>query len=401
MILRFLFPLAALALVFMLPNISTSSADQTIQSEIGRIAETGAPMESSLDAAATGRGPGWTQMWEVNRECIVEILGYMPESLSDLPAQEREKVLQACAKLVDGVPELGGDGSLVNVSLDGGQDSVAGADRELAYLQELEALDLYWGDKIDQSEQERNRQVGILNQEYDRQDQYWTREMDRKRQDFTSELQLIDRKIASLEEEWAAEAQEIQRKIDNADIRRVANLQRRLATGRREFEAQRDELELWRQGVKRDMDLQLGHLEISQAEELDGIALQRERLNQGKSNESTRLEQEWASEQVRLRHEFDAKVDFQTQQRQEEPTTYFEQETAPGSSPDSSKFNYLAGDSPDPVDADIQTQRGFFINRQGSSLNTDTYRLQDPSVMAMIGILATLATAVLTLVRGR
>ncbi|MCH8745147.1 MAG: hypothetical protein IIB31_05810 [Chloroflexi bacterium] len=401
MTLRFLFPLAALALVFMLPNISTTSADQTIQSEIGRIAETGAPMESSHDAAATGRGPGWTQMWEVNRECIVEILGYMPESLSDLPAQEREKVLQACAKLVDGVPELGGDGSLVSVSLDAGQDSVAGAGQEPSLLRELEALDLYWGDKIDQSEQEWNRQIDVLNQEYYRQDQYWTREMDRKRQEFTSELQLIDGKIASLKEEWAAEAQEIQWKIDNADIRRVANLQRWLSTGRREFAAQRDELELWRQGLERDMNLQLGHLEISQAEELDSIALQQERLNQDKSNESTRLEQEWASEQVRLRHEFDAKVDFQTQQRQEEPTNYFGQETPPASSPDSSKFNYLAGDSPDPVDADIQTQRGFFINRQGSSLNTDTYRLQDPSVLAMIGILATLATAVLTLVRGR
>ena len=184
MTLRFLFPLAALALVFMLPNISTTSADQTIQSEIGRIAETGAPMESSYDAAATGRGPGWTQMWEVNRECIVEILGYMPESLSDLPAQEREKVLQACAKLVDGVPELGGDGSLVNVSLDAGQDSVAGADRDLAYLQALEALDLYWGDKIDQTEQEWNRPIDVLKQEYYGQDQSLTRTLDPTRHAF-------------------------------------------------------------------------------------------------------------------------------------------------------------------------------------------------------------------------
>ena len=229
--------------------------------------------------------------------------------------------------------------------------------------------------------------------------------MDRKRQDFTSELQLIDQKIATLQEDWNAEAQEIQWKIDDADIRRVANLQRWLSTGRQEFEAQKLELELWRQGVKRDMDLELGHLEISQAEELDNIDLQRERLNQDKSNELAQLELEWASEQVRLHNEFDAKLDFQNSQSHEEPATYFEQEPPPGPSqdflPDSSNLNYLAGDSPDPVDADIQTQRGFFINRQGASLNTATYRLQDPSVLAMIGILATLATAVLTLVRGR
>ena len=159
MTLRFLLPLVALAVVLMFHNISTSSADQTILTDIGRISNTVAPMELLNDATSTGQGPGWTQMWEVNRECIVEVLGYMPEGLSDLPQEKREHVLQTCAKRVNGVPERGADGGPVSVGLERRQFSAAVADSEPAFPPELEALDLYWGDKIEQLQQEWNQQL--------------------------------------------------------------------------------------------------------------------------------------------------------------------------------------------------------------------------------------------------
>ena len=106
MTLRFLFPLVGLAAVFVFPSISISSADQALESDIGRVSSTIASMESVYDAAATSRGVGWAQMWEVDRECVTELFGYMPDSIAELPQSEREHLLQSCGKMISEAVEL-------------------------------------------------------------------------------------------------------------------------------------------------------------------------------------------------------------------------------------------------------------------------------------------------------
>ena len=49
----------------------------------------------------------------------------------------------------------------------------------------------------------------------------------------------------------------------------------------------------------------------------------------------------------------------------------------------------------------VGSNRGFFFNRPAAEINPTTYRFQDPATLAVIGILITLATTALTLVRGR
>lgn len=309
---------------------------------------------------------------QIEAECIRDVLGFLPGTLDKVSREQRQLVRKHCSQI--DFPREG----ISFTSFDSTHDmDTTGVDPGL--VEELQRLDNFWSQEVDNLHDEWAQHIDDLHENRELQSQFWSSEFE------------------VLEAEWQTDIDELNTKL-HATTNPIYSLRLEQAIRLRDREFKQAYMAKKEQ---RALDMEYFDQEIAQAE------LERER-------EGAFKKEQWGIERQQVE---EAWILAKEGLDQPEPDPRYpverEFQALRYDVPDQAPIADRVSDVPESIDLEIidvrenteyeepaGPHRGFFVNSSSSQISGIDGTL-DPTSLAVIGILLTLSTAVLSMARGR
>ncbi|MFQ6030334.1 MAG: LamG-like jellyroll fold domain-containing protein, partial [Dehalococcoidia bacterium] len=296
----------------------------------------------------------------------------------------------------------------------------------------LEEVDRNWSHELEIINAQWSQDLESLHQERHDLEVYWGQELAMAEESWSQELAKIVQYLNHQEDNWANELNEIDLRLavivgpsrEAGLLKRkrsllVSQFESERLQIEQDFEIRQQQIEKERFLLQQEMDQQLGFLDQQIADKESWWLEAQQELEWEWSQVRERAEQEWVNRRD-AQHDTHSEVvatsdapllKVEPEQKTADPVSTAASpkvvleapvlaETFPNPEP-------KAEPAPESVELTVKEsqaerrQRGFFINRETGLSGSSFEQALEPTTLAVLGILITLATATLSLVRGR